>query len=572
MDRTAWIAVIACLALLWGWNSFVEKKYPPRPPAAGNGTASGHQPDAPLPVVPATPPTLSSGEPSPAAMVSVPEETVVLENEDLRAVFTSLGGGIKTVELKKHRVSPSNLDNIVLNKGAEEAILNASGWENGVLFAPYQVEATPSTVVFTRQLLNGLQIRREYRLEPPYVIRLVQTVTNPATQPLVLPEYRLRIGTMGPIHLHDDANYIGASWLTASNREFQKITLPSFDPTGFLGFQFSPGKTEIVSDKGPILWADVKNQFFTLILTAPDQLPALRTESRRVKLPELGGKSAPVPNGVTTQAVFPSLSLEANTSFSHTFSLYAGPKEHSVLKKLGKHEELIMDFGLLSWVIRPMLFVLKFIHDRFPIHNYGVAIILLTLLIKALFWPLQSTANRSMKKMQALAPKMKELQDKHKEDPQKLNAEMLRLYKEYGVNPAAGCLPLLVQMPIFIGFYSMLQSAVEMRNQSFLWIHDLAQPDTIFVVPGLGLDINPLPLIMTATSVLLMRMTPQASDNPQMKIMQWLPVVFLVVLYNFAAALALYWTVNNLVSMVQTYYNLRQPLPELKRLPKPKKN
>jgi YidC/Oxa1 family membrane protein insertase len=127
---------------------------------------------------------------------------------------------------------------------------------------------------------------------------------------------------------------------------------------------------------------------------------------------------------------------------------------------------------------------------------------------------------------------------------------------------------MLVQIPVFIGFYQMLQSAVEMRNQAFLWIPDLAQPDTITHL--MGIPLNPLPLIMTATSMLMMRMTPQTSDNPQMKMMQYMPLMMLFMLYNFASALALYWTVNNLFSMLQTWKNLQTPVPTLKRVPKKK--
>jgi YidC/Oxa1 family membrane protein insertase len=145
---------------------------------------------------------------------------------------------------------------------------------------------------------------------------------------------------------------------------------------------------------------------------------------------------------------------------------------------------------------------------------------------------------------------------------------MMNLYREFGVNPVGGCLPVLVQMPIFIGFYVMLQNVVELRGASFLWIHDLTQPDTVAHLAGY--DLNLLPILMTATSFLVMRMTPQAADNSQMKVMQFMPLVLMVILYNFAAALALYWTINNLISMAQTYINLRRPVPVLKRVPKKK--
>ena len=223
-----------------------------------------------------------------------------------------------------------------------------------------------------------------------------------------------------------------------------------------------------------------------------------------------------------------------------------------------------------AYIIVPMLWTLHF-YQRY-VHNYGLAIILLTLTIKALTWKLQSVANQSGKRMQALAPKIKELQAKYKEQPEKLNSETFGLYKEYGVNPLGGCLPALIQMPIFFSLYYMLQNAGELRGQSFLWIHDLTQSDTIFsfMLGSWHLALNPLPLMVTGLTMVMMRMTPQMGDPQQAKIAQFMPLVFLVFLYNFAAALSLYYVVNNSVSIIQIYRNLRKPLPDLKRAPKKK--
>ena len=157
-----------------------------------------------------------------------------------------------------------------------------------------------------------------------------------------------------------------------------------------------------------------------------------------------------------------------------------------------------------------------------------------------MLWYPQAQANRSMKKMQLLAPKLKELQEKYKEEPTKLNTEMMKLYKDFGVNPLGGCLPLLIQMPVFLGFYYMLLSSVELRGQTFFWIHDLSRPDTVFVIPGLGLPINPMPLIMTATMMWSMHITPQPQgvDNPGAKMMKFMPILMLVFCYNFSSTLS----------------------------------
>jgi YidC/Oxa1 family membrane protein insertase len=179
--------------------------------------------------------------------------------------------------------------------------------------------------------------------------------------------------------------------------------------------------------------------------------------------------------------------------------------------------------------------------------------------------------------MQALAPKLKELQAKYKEQPEKLQTETFALYKDYGVNPFGGCLPALVQMPVFFSLYFMLQIAVELRGQSFFWVRDLTQPDTVFsvalpfVVPFFQtthLALHPLPIMVTALTMIMMRLTPQIGDPTQAKVAQFMPLVFLVIFYNFAAALSLYYVINNAVSIIQIYRNLKKPMPELKRKPR----
>jgi YidC/Oxa1 family membrane protein insertase len=185
--------------------------------------------------------------------------------------------------------------------------------------------------------------------------------------------------------------------------------------------------------------------------------------------------------------------------------------------------------------------------------NYALAIVLLTILVKAILWPLQSKANKNMKKMAELQPQMKTLQEKHKDDPVKFQQEMGKMWKKAGVNPLSGCWPIFIQIPIFIGFYNMLGKAVELRHHGFLWVQDLASPDTVAHL--VGIPINPLPLLMAGTMFLQMKMAPQGGDPMQRKIFMFMPLIFVVLCYNFASALALYWTVQNIISIVQLVIN-----------------
>ena len=164
-----------------------------------------------------------------------------------------------------------------------------------------------------------------------------------------------------------------------------------------------------------------------------------------------------------------------------------------------------------------------------------------------------------------------ELREKFKDDPTKMNAEVMKLYKDYGVNPVSGCLPMMIQIPIFFGLFTMLRQAVELRNASFLWVRVLSQPDTIAHLPGLGWPINILPLIMAGTSFWMTHVTPKSGDATQQRVMMFMPLIFVVFCYNFAAALALYYTTQNLFTILQLYQNRSQPLPKLEKVNQPAK-
>ena len=234
-----------------------------------------------------------------------------------------------------------------------------------------------------------------------------------------------------------------------------------------------------------------------------------------------------------------------------------GPKLYGRLAKLDHDEAEIMDFGMWKLVSQTLLNLMNLLHRL--LGNYALAILVLTAIIKLILWPLQTKANKSMRRMSALSPKMQELREKYKDDPTRMNQEVMKLYKEYGINPVSGCLPMMIQIPIFFGLFTMLRQAVELRNASFLWVRDLSQPDTVAHLPVLGWPVNILPLIMGATNLWLMRMTPKTGDATQQRVMMFMPLIFLFFCYNFAAALALYYTTQNLFTILQLYQNRKQP-------------
>jgi YidC/Oxa1 family membrane protein insertase len=551
---------------------------------------------------------------APPAPPALQETFITLDNDALKVTLTSKGAAIKTVELKRHKAD--NGGNITLNEDSRSNILQLGGWP-GADALNFQGSSADKSATFTADLPNGVHWQRDYAFgQPPdrdiglsgmlrdvfqwfaakfgqaqtkpeiYNLDVVDTLTNSGGAEVTLPAFSLGVGRAEPLYeamnqwsqgrVLSSSNYmyLGGAWLT---KKFRQTTLNDFNASSYL-FGLIPGHgprgtvTSEDIDPAPLRWLAMQNQFYVVLLT-PDATGAMQHAEFHC-YNERGPDGNVTPPGaapdIEAAGNFGAVSIPAGKSTTLKYSLYAGPKDFNRLDQLGADQGALMNYdGFLpfSLLIVPMLTILKFWYLIFA--NYGVAIILLTLMIKGITWPLQSIANRAGKKMQALAPKLKELQAKYKEQPEKLQTETFALYKEYQVNPLGGCLPALIQMPVFFSLYYMLQNAVELRGQSFLWVHDLTKPDAVWTAPFLLLgwhpSIHPLPIIVTGLAAVMMRMTPQIGDPQQARIAQMMPLVFLVFFYNFAAALSLYYVINNCVSIIQIYRNLRKPMPELKR-------
>jgi YidC/Oxa1 family membrane protein insertase len=328
-------------------------------------------------------------------------------------------------------------------------------------------------------------------------------------------------------------------------------------------------RTEYADGLTNVVWAAVHNRFFTLV--ALPEKPADKVVARHYNLPAptpsqlaADGKLNPKPEAYQTALFYSEAVLAPAAAIERRFSVYAGPKEYFGLSKLPSRIELVMDFtGITGFFAQALLLALNLVHMVIP--GYGWAIVALTVFIKLIFWPLTGISTRSMKKMQALQPELQALKERYKDNQQQFAQKQLELFKKNGVNPASGCLPMLVQFPVFIGFFFMLRTAIELRGETFLWVNDLSQPDTIFTIPGLGfipffgvagvgLPINLLPLLMCATSLWMSSLTPVSPqmDPAQQKMMKFMPVFFVVFLYDYSSGLTLYWTVQNLLSVLQT--------------------
>ena len=244
--------------------------------------------------------------------------------------------------------------------------------------------------------------------------------------------------------------------------------------------------------------------------------------------------------------------LQPGAEKEYKYHVYYGPKKLEMLKSLGFNLDRAVNFGWFDVIAKPTLWLLNFLHDFFG--NYGVAIIMVTVLFKAAFWPISQKGMKSMKNMQKLQPKMVKIKEKYKSDPTRMNQEVMSLYKTYKVNPLGGCLPMVLQIPVFFALYKVLLQSIELRHAPFmLWITDLSSPDRLWIgfdIPYLG-GLPVLTLLMGASMFFQQKLSPTTADPTQAKIMQFLPVIFTFMFLNFASGLVLYWFINNLLSILQ---------------------
>ncbi|HTH45146.1 MAG TPA: membrane protein insertase YidC, partial [Oxalicibacterium sp.] len=252
--------------------------------------------------------------------------------------------------------------------------------------------------------------------------------------------------------------------------------------------------------------------------------------------------------------ILPMGTIAPGASKTMDATLYSGPQESKRLEHVAPGFELVKDYGLLDVIARPIFWLMTQIHHI--LGNWGWTIIVLTIVIKLAFFPLSAAGYRSMAKMKLVTPKMTEIRTRFKGEPQKMNAAMMELYKKEKINPLGGCLPMVVQIPVFISLYWVLLASVEMRNSSWLWIHDLASPDMLFGSYQIGsfhLTIGILPILMAVSMFVQTKMNPTPPDPMQAKLMTFMPIAFSIMFFLFPAGLVLYYVVNNILSIAQQW-------------------
>lgn len=411
--------------------------------------------------------------------------------------------------------------------GLERAIFKADTETTKTL-----LETGEKKISFSWRSPHGIEVEKIYTFSAStYLIGLDVVVKNGATMPL-----KDRLAIMLPFALGEDA---------ASMARFG-----SYGPAAYVNGQLEEIKPDDIEEKntlqGTMDWVGNGDRYFLSALVPSTPADAVLRLTKSDTL-------------VMTTYLQEMERLDPGKQVMFSYQCFMGPKSLKVLGRYDNNLKKAVNFGWFDVLAKPCLIVMNLIHEIIP--NYGVAIILLTILIKLIFWPLGTKSYKSMNDMKKLQPLMMEIREKYKDDKQRMNQEVMSLYKTYKVNPMSGCLPMLVQMPIFFALYRMLYQAIELRHAPFVgWVNDLSAPDRLFdfgvaipfMQPPYGIPV--LTLIMGATMFLQQKMSPSTGDPTQAKMMMLMPIFMTVIFINFSAGLVLYWLVNNVLSIGQQYY------------------
>lgn len=499
-------------------------------------------------------------------------------------VFTTAGGGLRSTTLSAGPYA-GKIEQPLNDKG-DGPIGSLSRLEGDVDVKPWAIkDRTEKGLTFTTTTKDGLVIDKVWSLvdsaDDPlhgtgYLWNLSVKFKNTGTETFASDDYSLYTGASTQIHAMDAYVSVGSF----ADGKGAEIKAAEFDEDRALWvlWQRHPAQTTVVRSLSQTQWVSVNSQYYSTIIssTAKDKADSKLWAKRfNLKLTE-DGKDHEV-KGLHAGLGLPVIKLEAGKEVAYDYQVFTGPRSGTLLGKINETREENMFYGFTGGLSKLFLFVLNKFHSWTG--SFGLAVIFLTICVRIIIWPLHLKSTRSMKRMALVGqspealkikekylPKPNETDAQRAENQRKVQMENMGLYREFGVNPLGGCLPLLLQMPIFFGYFGMLNHAVEMRGHSFLWAHDLMLPDTVFHL--FGFPINPLPLLMTITMLIQMKLqpTPAAADENQrmqMKMMKFMPLMFLVFCYNYASALALYWTVQNIVSIIQTVIVKRMPEPQL---------
>ncbi len=563
------VIILALLIPLWMVidRNFIAPKFPAKTPPPAERPAE-QPPVAEIESFPADT-TLSAAQEIAEKPAEPAEEEIIatIENDLIKLELTSYGGGIKRATLKEYpELNEDNSPPVVLDF-SDSAALVYEGIPGLTLADALNVKTAEDgqSVTFTKAWESGGVFVRTITATNGYMLDINDRIVNSEAQTLNIPAARILTGRMG-----NPADMKAMKGLSI-------LGVDTYTPDGGVNYwgrklntlykdAGKPASIDTVPEdmRGiPVDWISTKNKFFTQILSPENPIATMAVLSDR----DMGGKGI-VPESIAAALVFQPAAVAPNQTLELNYTYFIGPKKYSILKQASSHHmEKVMEFetigmwSFMNWLMEPSRRALLWTLNVFYgiLGNYGVAIILLTLLVRILFWPLTHKSTESMKRMQELQPQIKAIQEKYKNNPQRAQQEVMQFYKENKVNPMGGCIPMFVQIPVFIALYTVLRNAIELRFAGFLWIADLSHPENLLAgkIPFVG-SLNILPLVMSVSMIWQQKLTsPGTAATPeqqqQQKMMMFMmPIMMLFFFYSMPSGLVLYWTTSNLLMIAQT--------------------
>ncbi len=542
------LAILLTFLVFVAWEFFFSSRQdlqaPPDPAQQSTPREPDAQPAAPQDVAPSAP---EAAAPAPAVQPETtqrPGRRINVDTPLFKIVLAEKGGRFEELILKQFResVDPDAAFKRLIQPAATRHNMQFGFKENRVpgieaavytaLNAPDQVMIRDKAekVVLAWTSADGVEIQKTFTFYPnSYLIDVVVQVTNRGTHPL-----------------KDRATLSVAREMGESQRG-----VVFEGPSGVIDNKLTEIAVGDIEDnpinEGLISWVGVVDRYFMTAL-----MPAEAVQGKMQV--SLSGAQK-----VTNTLVLAENDIAPGQVRTFAFKAFYGPKNTNLLKAYGNNLAKAINFGWFDFLAKPALWIMNMIYSVIP--NYGIAIILLTVMTKIILWPLGNKSYKSMNEMKRMQPLMAEIREKYKDDKKKMNEEMMGLYRTYKINPMGGCLPMLVQLPVFLALYNMLYGAIELRHAPFVgWINDLSSPDRLFdfgvsipfMTPPAGIPV--LTVIMGATMFLQQKMSPPPGDPAQAKIMLFLPIIFTFIFINFPAGLVLYWLVNNILSIAQQFY------------------
>jgi len=570
MEKRAIFAILLTFFVILLWT-FIQPKIFPPPPSKPQTHEERKEQVTPVEKVDekkVIEETRLAKEKVPAKPKVIPPKEVTIETQNYWAVFTSDDARLKHFKLKKYedrvnqdaltfkliqffkeifgykveepkRPEPLDLVNTREEKNLPLGLTlsySDENWEVDKDQLRLLESDEKGEVTFSKSFENGLKVLKHFKFSSDrYTINLEVEVQNNSSKEIT---NQLGLEWIGEIELvklakEDNKDY-GLNYSFFRNQKVEKKQFGGASTSGCVpscGSQKTTMEPFETTEKGEIRWFSFGGEYFTALLIPPP--------SQEITLSVKGTEKDLLKANINP----PPISIYPQDKVNVTYQIYLGPKDENQLKSLGIDAEKLVDFGFFTIVAKPLLWFIRLTH--IVTQNYGIDIIIISILIKIIFLPLTQISMKSMKGMQKVQPEMKRLQEQFKNDKARLQQEIMLLYKRRKINPMSGCLPMLIQIPVFIALYNALQNGMEMRHAPFfLWIMDLSAKDPIYITP----------LIMGATMVIQQKMTPTATDPTQAKMFLLMPVMFTFLFLNFPSGLVLYWLINNVLSIAHQYY------------------